>query len=331
MATQLESESLSPQGTRRRAPPGAPSSFDRASGAIGRLAGTLLIGMHVAMLLVFVTPFSWKLVALALGSYVFRMWAVTTGYHRYLAHRSFKTSRAFQLVLAVLGATTMQGGPLWWVATHRRHHKFSDQPGDVHSPVQRGFFYAHIGWLYDRTRRDERGDDVKDLSRFPELRFVDKHEWLPLFGWAGLCYAIAGGPGIVWGFVVSTVALLHATFLINSLAHVWGSRRYETRDRSRNNALLALLTLGEGWHNNHHHVMSSARQGFFWWEIDVSFYVIKLLEKLGLVWDVREPSAAARLPTARHDSPAAPAAIRAAASTARGRQVAAALTTLPGP
>jgi stearoyl-CoA desaturase (delta-9 desaturase) len=319
-----------------RQPPALPalpalSKIDRASGALGRLAGTLLVAMHLAVLLVFVTPFSWSLVALAIGSYVFRMWAVTTGYHRYLAHRSFKTSRAFQLVLAVLGATTMQGGPLWWTATHRRHHRFSDQPGDVHSPVQRGFFYAHIGWLYDRHSNVERGDEAKDLSRFPELRFVDRHEWLPLLGWAGLCYAIAGWPGIVWGFFVSTIALLHGTFLINSLAHVWGSRRYETRDQSRNNALLALLTLGEGWHNNHHHFMSSARQGFFWWEIDVSYYVIKLLERLGLVWDVREPTAAALAPTAlgrahvAHVAPVAP-----VARVAHVAHNANALTTLGG-
>lgn len=276
------------------------AAIERATGALGKLAGTLLVLMHLAVLLVFVTPFSWSLVALAIGSYLVRMWAVTTGYHRYLAHRAFKTSRAFQLVLAVLGATTMQGGPLWWVATHRRHHRFADRPGDAHSPLLRGFFYAHIGWLYDR-RRDQDPIEIaaKDLARYPELRFVDRHEWLPLFAWAGLCALIAGWPGVVWGFFVSTIALLHATFLINSLAHVWGTRRFETPDTSRNNLLLALLTFGEGWHNNHHHDMRAARQGLAWWEIDASYYVIKLLERVGLVWDVRAPKALAAQEKAR--------------------------------
>jgi stearoyl-CoA desaturase (delta-9 desaturase) len=257
-------------------------------------SNVLLVAMHAAVLLVFFVPLSWKVAGLAFGGYLLRMWAVTAGYHRYFAHRSYKTSRAFQLVLAVVGATAMQNGPIWWASSHRRHHRYADTPEDPHSPVLRGFLYAHLGWIFDRTKPAPRDySNVRDLVRYPELRFVDEHEWLPLVGYAFACLAIGGVPGVVWGFVVSTLAVFHATLLINSLAHVWGSRRYSTPDRSRNNAVLALLTLGEGWHNNHHHCMSSARQGFFWWEVDATYYVLRALARLGLVWGVREPPPAA--------------------------------------
>ncbi len=248
--------------------------------------------MHIALLLVFVVPFSGKMLALLVGGYTLRMWAVTAGYHRYFAHRSYKTSRAFQLVLAALGATAIQNGPIWWASVHRRHHKHSDSHGDPHSPVFRGFWYAHLGWNFDLEQppRDERSN-VVDLMRYPEIRFVDRHDWLFVLAYALGCLAIGGWPGVVWGFVVSTVAVFHATLLINSLAHVWGSRRYPTNDQSRNNALLALVTFGEGWHNNHHHFMSSARQGFFWWEVDLTYYVLRVLAWLGVVWDVRGPPA----------------------------------------
>lgn len=249
--------------------------------------------MHGAALLVFVVPFSWRVAGLALGGYLVRMWAVTAGYHRYFAHRSYKTSRAFQLFLAVLGATAMQNGPLWWASAHRDHHKHADTPEDPHSPVLRGFLYAHVGSIFNRAKPDLRDySNVRDLTRYPELRFVDRHRWLPLIAYALMCLATGGMAGVVWGFVVSTLAVLHATMLINSLAHVRGSRRYATADGSRNNGWLALLTLGEGWHNNHHHAMTSARQGFFWWEVDVTYYVIYGLARLGVVWRVREPSPA---------------------------------------
>ncbi len=266
------------------------------------VSNALFVAMHAAVLLVFFIPFSWKLLALAIGSYGLRMWAVTAGYHRYFAHRSYKTSRTWQLVLAVLGATAMQNGPIWWASVHRRHHKDSDGPGDPHSPLRRGFWYAHLGWVFDRSvpkPHDE--SNVRDLMRYPELRWVDRHEWVPLVGYAVACFAIGAVPGLVWGFVVSTVAVFHATMLINSLAHLWGSRRYATPDGSRNNPLLAALTFGEGWHNNHHFCMSSARQGFFWWEIDLSYYTLKLLSWLGVVWDVREPPAS--VTSRRHPSP----------------------------
>jgi stearoyl-CoA desaturase (delta-9 desaturase) len=249
--------------------------------------------MHLAVLLVLVVPFSWKMLALCAGGYALRMWAVTAGYHRYFAHRAYKTSRFFQLVLAILGATTMQNGPIWWASVHRRHHKHSDTPQDPHSPVLHGFWYGHLGWNFDldRALHDERSN-VADLMRYPELRFVDGHDWLFVIAYAFGCLAIGGLPGVVWGFVVSTVATFHATLLINSLGHLWGSRRYATQDQSRNNTVLALLTFGEGWHNNHHHYMSSARQGFFWWEVDLTYYVLRVLAWVGVVSDLREPPAA---------------------------------------
>jgi stearoyl-CoA desaturase (delta-9 desaturase) len=262
------------------------------------VSNVLFAAMHAALLLVFVVPLSHAALALALGGYALRMWAVTAGYHRYFAHRSYRTSRAFQLVLAVLGATSMQNGPIWWASVHRRHHKSSDGPGDPHSPLRRGFWYAHVGWVFDRSvPRPYDPSNVSDLLRYPELRWIDRHDWVPLAAYGVACAALGGLPGFVWGFVVGTLALFHATMLINSLAHVWGSRRYATTDGSRNNPLLAILTLGEGWHNNHHHYLSSARQGFFWWEVDVSYYVLRLLALLGVVDRVREPPASAVTPS----------------------------------
>ncbi len=263
-------------------------------GAIDTLSVVLLVAMHLSVLFVFVVPLSAKVVLLAVGGYLLRMFAITGGYHRYFSHRSFKTSRAFQLVLAVLGTMSMQNGPLWWASWHRRHHKHSDTPLDPHSPALRGLWTAHLGWVLDPIEPRQRDlSNVKDLSRFAEIRFLDRHKWFPLVLYAVGCFAIAGWAGLVWGFVVSTIVLFHATMLINSLAHVWGTRRYATADTSRNNAVLAVITLGEGWHNNHHHHMSSARQGFFWWEVDVTYYILKALERLGVIWDVREPSEAA--------------------------------------
>jgi stearoyl-CoA desaturase (delta-9 desaturase) len=282
--------------------------------AVDRLSDALLVLVHASCLLVFIVPFSWTVVLLALGGYLLRMWAVTAGFHRYFAHRSFKTSRLFQFVLALLGTTAMQNGPLWWASWHRRHHKHSDTTLDPHSPITRGLWHAHMGWVMEGTRETTDLSNVSDLSRYPEIRFLDDHTWMPLVGYALICFAIAGLPGLVWGFSVSTILCSHATMLINSLAHRWGSRRYETHDDSRNNALLAALTLGEGWHNNHHYCMSSARQGFFWWEIDVSYYVITMLSWLGVVWAVRAPPPSALLdhragrgrPRARLASPAPP-------------------------
>jgi stearoyl-CoA desaturase (delta-9 desaturase) len=247
------------------------------------------LAVHAGCGFVVLYPPTWSLLALAVSGYALRMWAVTAGYHRYFAHRAYKTSRGFQLVLATLGGTALQQGPLWWASWHRRHHRYADKPGDPHSPILAGFWHAHVGWIFDGTHGSQDLSNVKDLAVYPELRWLDRHSYVPVAGYAALCLAIAGLPGVVWGFAVSSVALAHVTFLINSVAHVWGTRRFDTADTSRNNALLAVLTFGEGWHNNHHHYMSSARQGFMWWEIDVTYYSLRILGWLGIVWDVRKP------------------------------------------
>ncbi len=280
----------------------------RASTPLDRLSLVLFIAMHVACLLGILYPPTWKLAILATASYIVRMWAITVGYHRYFAHHSFKAGRVFQLILGILGTTAMQNGPLWWASWHRRHHKHADEAGDPHSPRQLGFFRAHLGWIFDGQHGDPELANVGDLTRFPELRVLERYNWVPLVASAVGCYFIAGVAGVVWGFVISTIVLDHVTMLINSMAHVWGTRRYDTADDSRNNALLAFLTLGEGWHNNHHHYMSSARQGVKAWEVDVSFYSIRVLSWLGVVWDVRLPPGAStrQRPLARKVKPVEP-------------------------
>jgi stearoyl-CoA desaturase (delta-9 desaturase) len=231
------------------------------------------------------TPFDWALCA---ALFFVRMFFITAGYHRYFAHRSFRTSRAMQLALAFGGGTAAQKGALWWAAHHRHHHRYSDQPEDVHSP-RKGFWWSHAGWIlcskYDQTRLDR----IPDLARYPELRFLDRWHWIPPVALGAACF-LAGGWSALWiGFFLSTVFTYHATFAINSASHVFGRRRYATSDTSRNSLLLALLTLGEGWHNNHHYYQASANMGFYWWEIDVSYAVLRGLRRLGLVWDLRTP------------------------------------------
>jgi stearoyl-CoA desaturase (delta-9 desaturase) len=243
-----------------------------------------------AAVAVFFVPFHWSYVVWALALYYVRMWVVTTGYHRYFAHRSFKTSRVFQFLLAFFAETSAQKGVLWWAANHRHHHRESDQPADLHSPLQDGFWWSHVGWILSDRYSETREEAIRDFARFPELRFLNRWYLLPPFLLAVGLFLIGGFPLLVWGFFVSTVLLWHGTFTINSLSHVFGSRRYRTTDTSRNNFLLALITCGEGWHNNHHYHQNTANQGWFWWELDLSFYMLKLLSALGLVWDLRFPS-----------------------------------------
>ena len=224
--------------------------------------------------------------------YVVRMFGVTGAYHRYFSHKTYKTSRAFQFVLAFLAQTSAQKGALWWAAHHRNHHMYSDQPQDVHSPVQSGFWYSHFLWLFNHETSATDYSRIPDLARYPELRFLNKFYLLPpiLLGTA-VFYAL-GASGLFFGFFASTVLLWHGTFTINSLSHVIGSRRYATSDDSRNNWLLAIVTMGEGWHNNHHRFSSSTRQGFFWYEYDITFYILKVLSLFGLVWQLRPVPAA---------------------------------------
>jgi stearoyl-CoA desaturase (delta-9 desaturase) len=245
--------------------------------------------MHLSVLFVFVVPFSWNMVALALGLYVLRMFGITAGYHRYFSHKSYRTSRPFQFVLAVLGGLSAQKGALWWAANHRHHHKHSDDEHDIHSPKHDGFIWSHVGWILTDDYNETQWDLIPDLAKYPELVWLNKHhDVLPWMLGIGLFLA-GGWSALVWGLVVSTVLLWHGTFTINSLSHVYGSRRYETSDTSRNNFWLALITLGEGWHNNHHCYMSSANQGFYWWEVDMSYYALKLLSWCGLVSNLKKP------------------------------------------
>jgi stearoyl-CoA desaturase (delta-9 desaturase) len=234
---------------------------------------------------------AWKGVLLAIASYFVRMVLVTAAYHRYFSHRAFKTSRAFQFLLALGAQSSAQKGVLWWASHHRHHHKYSDTPKDIHSVRRSGFWHSHIGWILGSEWNDTNHEVISDLTKFRELRFLNHRavNLLPAVALAAACWWLGGATGLVWGFLVSTVMLWHGSFSINSLSHMFGKRRYETTDDSRNNWALAILTTGEGWHNNHHHYQSSANQGFRWWEIDVTFYVLRALELFGFVWDLRRP------------------------------------------
>jgi stearoyl-CoA desaturase (delta-9 desaturase) len=257
-----------------------------------RVRAVPFLVLHIAALVLpFFVPITWTAVGLALFFYIVRMFGITGVYHRYFAHRAYKTSRWFQFVLTWIGCAALQKGPLWWAGHHRHHHKHSDQEDDPHSPIIRTVWWAHIGWVISGRFRHRPDGSMKDFERFPELRLLDEiFSWVPGLSVAVICYVIAGWSGVVWGFLVSTVLLYHGTFLVNSACHIWGSRRYATTDESKNNWWAAILTLGEGWHNNHHHYQSCARQGFKWWEIDVSYYIIRTLGFVGLVWDIREPT-----------------------------------------
>ncbi|MBR0718918.1 acyl-CoA desaturase [Bradyrhizobium liaoningense] len=232
---------------------------------------------------------SWQAIAICVALYGLRMFAIGAGYHRYFSHRAYATSRVFQFILAFLAQSSAQKSVLWWAAKHRHHHLHSDTEDDVHSPRHKGFVYSHVGWIF--YRRHDATDLVKvsDFASYPELMWLHRLELLPAVVTAGLCFLIAGWSGLVVGFLWSTVLVYHATFCINSLAHVHGRKRYVTGDDSRNNWLLALVTMGEGWHNNHHAYQSSVRQGFYWWEIDVTYGVLVALSWLGIVWDLKMP------------------------------------------
>lgn len=243
----------------------------------------------VAIIGVFLVPFAWKWVALCFGMYTLRMFAVTGGYHRYFSHRTYKTSRAFQFFMALLAQSSAQKGALWWAANHRHHHKFSDQEEDIHSPLHAGFWWSHAGWILSAENEKTHWELIGDFKKFPELVFLNRYPHLPATVLALGLLAVGGAPAVMWGFFMSTVLLWHGTFTINSLSHVFGSRRYTTTDTSRNNFWLALITLGEGWHNNHHTYQSATNQGFFWYEIDVTYYALKALSKVGIVWDLRKP------------------------------------------
>jgi stearoyl-CoA desaturase (Delta-9 desaturase) len=256
--------------------------------------------MHAMCLGVVWVGFSWFALLTAVLLYAIRMFAITGFYHRYFSHKAFKTSRAVQFFFALVGSTCVQRGPLWWAAHHRNHHRHSDTEHDIHSPVTRSFFWSHMGWFLTARGFQTDRSVIRDLEKFPELRWLDRFDvLLPialavglylLGGWLERAYPGLGTSGpqlLVWGFFVSTIVLFHVTVTINSLAHRWGRRRYDTNDHSRNNWFLALLTFGEGWHNNHHHFPGAARQGFFWWELDLTYYLLRVLSWIGVVWDLK--------------------------------------------
>jgi stearoyl-CoA desaturase (delta-9 desaturase) len=247
----------------------------------------VFFGVHLVALGAFLLPFAWKWVGLAAALYVGRMFVVTAGYHRYFSHRSFRLDRVSQFVLAFLAMTSGQKGVLWWAANHREHHRYSDLPLDHHSPVQDGFFWSHVGWIISQYYDSYDPKLIPDFHKYPELRFLDRFHVICPITLAAVLTAIWGWHGLIWGFFVSTVVLYHGTFTINSLCHVWGSRRFPTTDTSRNNFWLALLTLGEGWHNNHHWYQHSCRQGIRWYEVDITWYLLSVLSLFGLVRDIR--------------------------------------------
>lgn len=256
--------------------------------------------VNLGCLLVFFVGFSWTAFITALVLYFVRLFSIGAFYHRYFSHKTYQTNRFWQFIFAIVAASSAQRGPLWWASHHRQHHMVSDQKEDAHSPVQHGFWWSHVGWFLSKKHYFYNPDRVRDLAKFPELVFLERYDSLvPAFLFISLFVAglilyfvapeLGTGPGqfLVWGFCISTIALFHTTVSINSLSHVFGKQRFVTTDQSRNNLWLALLTLGEGWHNNHHHYPATARQGFYWWEIDITYYILKLFEKLGIIWNVK--------------------------------------------
>ncbi len=245
--------------------------------------------IHLGCFAVFWTGLTLPALMLGLALYVLRIFAIGAGYHRYFAHRAFRTSRAFQFVLAFLSLTSAQRGILWWVAKHRQHHMHADTEADLDSPVLRGFLYAHVGWIFEARNDATDRALIRDLAQYKELFWLERHSYLPVVTLALLTWLISGWSGVVVGFCWSTVAVWHVTFSVNSLSHLIGRRPYITGDRSGNSWLLALLTMGEGWHNNHHAYQASVRQGFRWWEYDPTFYILCVLSWFGLVWDLHVP------------------------------------------
>lgn len=268
--------------------PRAPRGRIRPSAAFGFLL------VHAAALGAFAVGVSWEGVLLCAGSYYLRMFAITAGFHRYFAHRTYRLGRVPQFLLAFLGQTAAQKGVLWWAAHHRHHHRYSDQPEDVHSPVQKGFWWSHMGWILADGWAETDLERVRDLARFPELVWLDRNQFLAPMLYGLLSWALFGWTGLFWGFFLSTVLLWHGTFAINSVMHVFGKRVFETRDTSRNSFLMALATMGEGWHNNHHHYPGTAAQGFLWWQADPSWWLLVVGERLRVVRDLRRVPEAVR-------------------------------------
>jgi fatty-acid desaturase len=265
-----------------------------------RLRPTAVAGFAIVHLLglgAFVVGVSWEGVALCVGSYYLRMFGLTAGFHRYFSHRTYRVGRVAQFALAFLGQTSAQKGVLWWASNHRHHHRWSDLPPDVHSPVQKGFWWGHIGWILSSDWEKSDLSRVPDLARYPELRWLDRHEFAPTVIYAVSMWLAFGWVGLFWGYFLSTALLWHGTFLINSAMHLVGRRVFPTVDDSRNSFLFAVLTMGEGWHNNHHHFPGSAAQGFRWWQIDPTYAILRALQAIGIVRELH------RVPQRLKESP----------------------------
>lgn len=246
--------------------------------------------VQASVVLVFVVPFAWGLVALWAVSHFSRAVGLTLAFHRYFAHRAFQMNRAARFFWAFVGTAAMQKGPLWWAGHHVNHHRFADRDGDPHSPMISGFYYAHIGWFLNDARHDRLEPSnpvVRDFSTAPEIAFLDRYHAVPPLMLATTMYLMGGFTWLVWGFCLPTMTLAHATFAINTVNHMFGSRRFDTIDESRNNAITGLFAAGEGWHNNHHRYQRAARNGFYWWEIDLTWYAIRTMAVLGLAWDLQ--------------------------------------------
>lgn len=254
--------------------------------------------IHLMCLGVIWVGWSWPAVGVAVFLYALRVFTLTGFYHRYFSHRAFKTGRITQFIFGWIGCTSVQRGPLWWAAHHRHHHVHSDDPEDLHSPRQKGALWAHMGWFLTPRAEATNIKLIPDFAKYPELRWLDRYDLIPplllgfgLYGLGALLaycgVATTGMQMLIWGMFISTVAVYHVTYLVNSATHIFGRRRYETKDDSKNSMIVALLTFGEGWHNNHHYYPNSVRQGFFWWEIDITWYILKMTAGLGLVWELK--------------------------------------------
>ena len=276
------------------------TSIKSVADRIDWLGSLKFLSVHVACLMCIWTGVSWIAVAVALLLYWVRMFGITAGFHRYFSHRAYKTSRAFQFFLATLGTSAAQMGPLWWAAHHRHHHRTSDQEGDIHSPITRSLFWAHAGWILSNRYTQTHYERIPDFAKYPELVFLNRYHWLVPMTLAVALFVLgealdswfptlrtSGFQLVGWGFFVSTLVLYHGTFTINSLAHRIGRRRFQTTDSSKNSFLLSLITLGEGWHNNHHRFPHVEKQGLFWWEIDITHYVLKVLSWFRIVWEMK--------------------------------------------
>ena len=260
------------------------TSDERVTWTQSRTIAFLVI--HFIPFLAFFTGITWFHVWLCVGLYFGRMFFVTAGYHRYFAHRAYSLNRFWQFVIALGATTSAQKGVVWWAANNRHHHRYSDQPEDIHSPLK-GFWWSHVGWILSKKYKETKLDLVKDFAKFPELRWLDRYDLVPAIVLGALVLLLWGPAALFFSFFLSTIILWHGTFTINSLSHVFGRRVFVTNDSSRNSFLLALVTNGEGWHNNHHHFCSSARQGFHWWQIDVSYYGLRLLDLLGIAKNLK--------------------------------------------